>query len=291
MSARKVKILRIVLIVILCIIFALYIALPAGFGLFVSLRASGTPGDAPDGFESVSITTEDNVKLAAWYKAPENGAAVLLIHGSNGSRESVRQYASMLSNNGYGVLAIDLRGHGESAGAPNALGWQCTGDIKAAVEFLGGNGVESIGALGTSLGGEVLLRACSDIPEISAVVSDGATHGTLAEYLALPSRQSIIRSWTTRVMYFFAQLFTGQTPPDNTILDSITGAAGTRFLFIAAQRTEEEEEYNSAFSEAAGSRGELWLVPEAGHTQALSLYPEEYESRVIAFFDSVLLKP
>lgn len=288
--SKKAKILRAVLIVILCIVFVLYVALPAGFGLFVSLRASGAPGDAPDGFESVSFTTEDNVNIAAWYKAAENGAAVLLIHGSNGSRESVRQYAAMLSEHGYGVLAIDLRGHGESTGAANALGWQCGGDIKAAVRFLRDKGIESIGALGISLGGEVLLRACSDNLKISAAVSDGATHGTLAEYFALPSRQSIFRSWTTRVMYFCAQLFTGQTPPDTTIIDSVAGAADTRFLFIAAQDTEEEAEYNAAFTEAADSRAELWTVPKAGHTQAMSLYPEEYESRVIAFFDSALLK-
>jgi pimeloyl-ACP methyl ester carboxylesterase len=196
----------------------------------------------------------------------------------------------MLSDASYGVLAIDLSGHGESTGTANALGWKRESDIKAALEFLRGKHIESIGGLGVSLGGEELLSVCSAFPEIKAIVSDGATHSTLADYLILPSRQSIFRSWTTRVMYFFAQLFTGQTPPETTMLDSIKNTKDTRFLLIAAEDTDEEAEYNAAFAQAAGDRAEVWSVPKAGHTEAMSLYPEEYKSRVIEFFDSTLLK-
>lgn len=287
--SKKAKVIRIVLIAILSIAFILYIALPAGIGIFASIHISGKPGEAPDGFESVSFKTDENISIAGWYKAPENGAVILVIHGSNGSRESMRPYIAMLSDAGYGVLAIDLSGHGESAGAANALGWKRESDIKASLEFLQGKGITSVGGLGISLGGEELLSVCSTFPEIKAIVSDGATHSTLADYLVLPSRQSIFRSWTTRVMYFFAQLCTGQTPPETTMLDSIAKTVDTRFLLVAAKDTEEEIEYNTAFAQAAGERAELWSVPKAGHTEAMGLYPEEYKTRVLGFFNSVLL--
>lgn len=201
----------------------------------------------------------------------------------------MRPYISFLAAHGYGVLAIDLRGHGGSGGAANAFGWQAQKDIGTAISFLREEGVESIGALGTSLGGESMLVACSRYPEIKAIVSDGATHSTLADYLVLPSRENIFRSFTTRVMYFSAGLFTGQTPPDITMADSIAASKNTRFLFIAGENTADEVEYNEAFLKAAGNRGELWAAPGTGHTQALSLYQDEYESRVITFFDSALL--
>lgn len=287
--SKKAKIFRIVLIVLISLLFLLYILFPVGVGLFVSIRVSAPPGQAPSGFESVSFKTEDNVDIAAWYKAPENGAAIIVIHGSNCSRENMRPYIDFLAGHGYGVLAVDLRGHGGSGGAANALGWQRQKDIGAALNFLRDKGVSTIGALGTSLGGESLLGVSSQFPEIKAIVSDGATHSTIADYLVLPSRENIFRSFTTRVMYFSAQIFTGQTPPGITMLDSIKASKDTRFLFIAAEDTNEEIEYNDVFLQAAGEHGELWSVPGAGHTQAQSLYPDEYEAKVITFFDSVLL--
>lgn len=288
--SKKAKIIRIALIILLSLLFFLYILMPAGFGLFASIRVSASAGDTPDGFENLSLKTEDDIDIAAWYKAPQNGTAIIVLHGSNCSRDNMRPYISFLSDHGYGVLAIDLRGHGDSGGAANALGWQRHKDIGAAVLFLRDKGIESIGALGSSLGGESLLGVSSQYPEIKAIVSDGATHSTIADYLVLPSRENILRSWTTRVMYFSAQLFTGQTPPKTTMLESVTASKDTRFLFIAGKNTDEEAEYNEAFLAASGGRGELWTVPEAGHTQAFSLYPEEYETRVIEFFDSSLLQ-
>ncbi len=288
MASKKRKILRVVIIIMLSIAFALYVIMPALFGLFTSVRITQSVGEPPDGFAETTLKTTDSVNLAAWYKAPENGAAVLVIHGSNCSRETARPYAEFLAEHGYGVIAIDLRGHGESQGAANALGWQRGKDIEAVLEFLRNEGIENIGALGLSLGGESLLGECWASPEIKAVVSDGATHSSLADYLVLPSRESLVRSWTTRVMYASAQLFTGQTPPVTTMLDSIKASKDTRFVFIAAEDTEEEVEYNTVFAEAAKGRSELWVVPEAGHTQAFHLYPDEYESRVIAFFNAAL---
>jgi fermentation-respiration switch protein FrsA (DUF1100 family) len=37
---------------------------------------------------------------------------------------------------------------------------------------------------------------------------------------------------------------------------------------------------------AIDERARLWIVPEAGHTDAFSRYPDEYERRVIEFFES-----
>ena len=36
---------------------------------------------------------------------------------------------------------------------------------------------------------------------------------------------------------------------------------------------------------AAGKPRELWLIPEAGHTQGLEMRPREFEARVVAFLD------
>ena len=35
---------------------------------------------------------------------------------------------------------------------------------------------------------------------------------------------------------------------------------------------------------------EIWEITDAGHTDGLSAHPEEYERRVIAFFNAALLE-
>lgn len=282
-------------IIALCVLLGLavilYFLLPFGFGIVTSFRQTVEDNAAPDGFTSVELTASDGAMLSSWYVSPQNGAVIILVHGSNCTLESVRGQAQMLTDHGYGVLALGLRGHGASGGSGNALGWECGKDIEAAMDYLNEQSdVDSVGALGLSLGGEVLLSACGDLPQIKAVVSEGATHHTLADYLSLTSNQSLFRSWTTRVMYFSAQLFTGQLQPDTTIVQSIENTKSTQFLFIAAENETDEIDYNTIFAEAVDGRSELWIVPDSEHTQGFALYPDEYTLRVIDFFDQALLE-
>jgi fermentation-respiration switch protein FrsA (DUF1100 family) len=37
-----------------------------------------------------------------------------------------------------------------------------------------------------------------------------------------------------------------------------------------------------------GERAALWIAPDADHVQAFGRHPEEYERRVIEFFDAAL---
>ena len=73
--------------------------------------------------ENVRVKKNDGEGLAAWYVPPRNGTAVVLIHGSDGQpRARRRPRARLLARHGYGVLAIDLPGNGESDGYSNGLG-------------------------------------------------------------------------------------------------------------------------------------------------------------------------
>ena len=65
---------------------------------------------------------DDGRKLSAWYVPSRNGAAVLVSHGSGGSRGRLPRHVRMLARHGYGVLALDNPGNGESEGHSNGLG-------------------------------------------------------------------------------------------------------------------------------------------------------------------------
>ena len=75
-----------------------------------------------DGARDVTFPTTDGVRLAGWYVPGQTGATVILMHGSHGTRADTLLHLRTLTAAGYGVLAFDARGHGESAGRTNALG-------------------------------------------------------------------------------------------------------------------------------------------------------------------------
>ncbi|MDR3196981.1 MAG: alpha/beta hydrolase [Planctomycetaceae bacterium] len=61
--------------------------------------------------------TQDGVLLSATYyygNADKETVPVLLLHGDKGSRKDFNPLIDLLVNNGYAVLAADLRGHGKS---------------------------------------------------------------------------------------------------------------------------------------------------------------------------------
>jgi pimeloyl-ACP methyl ester carboxylesterase len=258
-------------------------------GIYALLPGRENVGSTPDGYQDLTLTASDGVDLQAWYRPPENGAAIILLHGAGSSRQSVLPYAAMLARHGYGVLAVDLRGHGASGGKTNRLGWQGNRDVGAALAFLQSRSeVRSIGGLGISMGGEALLGAASEYPAIHAIAADGATRRSTAELLALPSERPLVRSFTARLMYAAVQLLSRQTPP-RPLLDSMYASRPTRFLLIAAGGNELETAYNRLFAVVLGGRADLWVAPSVEHTGAFARYPQEYEQRLIQFFDAALL--
>ncbi len=289
MRKFNIRKLRFLIFLLLIVVGIVYIAFPIAVGWYATWRHPAKIGQMPEGFNNLELTTSDGIKLAAWYAPPENGAVILLLHGSTSSRNSIDNYAKMLSNNGFGVLAFDLRGHGESGGKGNAYGWNGLLDVGAAMDFLKNQAdVKLIGGLGLSLGGEILLSAASTYPEIKAVISDGATYRSIDDYLILPSRRNLIRSWTTRLMYASVQVFSGETPPLK-MMDSMKEAQDTNFFLIAAGDVDKEIEYNTCYRDAVGERAELWVAPKVGHIDAYNCYPEEYEELVISFYKKSLL--
>jgi hypothetical protein len=103
------------------------------------------------------------------------------------------------------------------------------------------------------MGGEVLLGATGDCPEIRAVVADGATRGCTEELLVLPSERPLVRSFTARVTYSAVRLLTWTSPPE-PLLDEMLRSESTSFMLIAAGEDKLEVAFNESFAEALGER-------------------------------------
>src|SRR5262245_29300058 len=103
-------------------------------------------------YHYVDLIKEDEIRLAAWYTPPHNGAVILLAHGYGDNRPE--WIHALLAKKGYGVLSWDARAHGESGGEISTIGYLEVLDVRAALDFaLTQSGVEHVGAWGGSMGG------------------------------------------------------------------------------------------------------------------------------------------
>jgi dipeptidyl aminopeptidase/acylaminoacyl peptidase len=84
---------------------------------------SATPAAYGLAYRNVAFRIADGVRLSAWYIAPRNGAAVLVLPGSGSTRTAVLPQAAVLAWHGYGTLLPDARGHGRSGGHAMDFGW------------------------------------------------------------------------------------------------------------------------------------------------------------------------
>jgi uncharacterized protein len=224
---------------------------------------------------------------SAWYVPSRNGGAVLMSHGSGGSRERIVAHIRMLARHGYGVLALDNPGNGESEGHSNGLGDNAQPGLRAAVDWLSRRedvDPQRIAALGTSLGGEVLLEAAARDPRIAAVVSDGAARPTDATEVADLSPPARAGGWLAMQV---VRGVSGMRPAPS-LFGLVPRIAPRPVLLIAGGAVESEVLTNRRYRDLGGPSVELWTVPGAGHTAGLRTHPAEYERRTVAFLEQAI---
>jgi uncharacterized protein len=254
---------------------------------------TATPADLGLEFDSIDVTTADDVRLAAWYLPGTNGAAVVVLHGAGSTRSSALDHAAVLHRNGFAVLLLDARGHGASDGRAMDFGWYGDLDIAAAVDHLltlDAVDPDRIGMLGLSMGGEEAIGSAAALDGVRAVVAEGATARTAADKTWLSDVYGW-RGWfqeqIERVQYGVTDLLTEASPPI-TLASAIDRADDTAFFLIAAGRVADEQHAARHLVAAAPDRVTVWTIDDAGHTDGLDVVPTEWERRVVEFFDDHL---
>ena len=235
--------------------------------------------------ENVSFTTSDGLRLKGWFVPSKNGATVISFPGRKGPQKPAR----LLVSEGYGVLLFDRRGEGESDGDPNALGWRGTRDLDAAIAYLRSRpdvDPNRIGGVGMSVGGEMMLQAAAQNDDFKAVVSEGAGVRSVRESVHTEGAEKLVSSWFFGLVTAGTAVFTSGLPPPS--LTDLSAEITEPALFIHATPGQGGETLTEKYYEAAKGPKEYWPAP-GGHTGAFGAAPQEYERRVVGFFDRHLL--
>ena len=253
------------------------------------------PDDVGLDYEDVTLTTSDGEERAAWYVESTNSAAVVLLHGAGSTRSNVLDEAAVLAGNGFGVLMLDARGHGDSDGRAMDFGWWGDVDIAAATTFLAARAdvdPDRIGAVGMSMGGEEAIGATARNDAIRAVVSEGATGRMAGDDGWLSGRFGLrgqIQEQIEKVQDWVTDALTSARPP-TSLRDAVaaTATTGTRYLLITAGKVTTEADAAAYIASAAPQRVDTWTVDGAAHTDGLEVAAADWERRVIDFLEDAL---
>jgi pimeloyl-ACP methyl ester carboxylesterase len=135
----------------------------------------------------IGMVTKDGVAIKGTYYRPEavNAPGVVLLHMLGRKRGDWDAFARQLQDAGYGVIAIDLRGHGESGGKRE---WsKMTQDAAIAADFIRSRSEidpQRIVLIGASIGANIAINYGAQDPEIVgvALLSPGLDyHGVKTE--------------------------------------------------------------------------------------------------------------
>ena len=139
----------------------------------VALLLLGVPGEAAS--DRVTFRTDDGIQIAAtWYEPPSRSApAVILVPMLHRTRRDWDGVGARLASEGIGALAIDLRGHGDSAGVategepPDYSAM--VADLSAARRFVASRVHGRVGIAGASLGANLAALEASGDPAIASL--------------------------------------------------------------------------------------------------------------------------
>ena len=250
-----------------------------------------TPADRGLEYRDVEFTSADGIPLRGWYLPSKNGAAIIAGHGIGGSR--LLEPAEMLSRHGYGVLTFDWRAHGESGGELCTFGYHEVRDVEGALAWLREQAdldPERIGMLGESMGAVTAIRAVAALADIKAVVADSA-YPDLEEGISNVWRGTGLPAFPfVPLQIALGEWRTGLELDAMQPLKDVAAISPRPILILAGgQDAITGPDAGQRYYEAAGEPKELWFEPEMGHVSFWLTMPDEYEQRVVEFFDAALL--
>ncbi len=254
-------------------------------------------GPHPDraGYTWEDVTLEARVggQFRGYFIHGSNGAAIIIPPALNSGRSGRWPQIQLLVEHGYAVFTFESR---PCAGMePLSLGYDEVNEVADALDYLLTRpdvDPDRIGIYGFSSAGATSVMAAAQLPEIDAVVAEGGygdfldnalgqtTQGGIAGYVEWAYRQPF-RPIYRRVIGHDLERLSPVSVIDQIVPRPILLIYGSREVSLSGAREQ---------LAAAGDNAELWVVEGAGHGDYFAVAPDEYEMRLVGFFDEALAR-
>ena len=231
-------------------------------------------------------TPPANVK--GWLAPSRNGAAIVLVHGTAGTRAGTLTEARILATAGYGVVLFDWPGCGESTGN-TTWGASDRAALVAALDFtekqpevLPGR----IGVFGFSMGTLVAVQVAALDSRVHALFVTGAFADPDRPLAYQFRRWGPFSAWPAVWAAHLAGMdLNGRRPADVARLIS------PRPIFIVGGSADDivPPDNARALYDSAREPKSIWIVDGAHHGEYAAVAGDEYAKRLVRFFDQALL--
>jgi pimeloyl-ACP methyl ester carboxylesterase len=263
------------------------------FGSLTVRPQHSVTGPMGAGATRVTFNAADKSAIVGSYYAARDAKApaILLLHGNGSSRGQFTGLAPWLNQQGYAVLAIDFRGHGESAQVPRSFGLFEARDAHAAFDLLKARqGGAKIGVVGVSLGGaSALLGKGGPLPAdalvLQAVYPDmrHAIRNRIASKVGgfIAALGEPLLSYQSRPRF-------GVWPDAISPLSAVPAYQGPVLVVGGAEDRYTPPAETRQMAGAANHLDRLWLVPELAHDAVARLDNVDYRAALLTFFNEKL---
>lgn len=242
--------------------------------------------------QKISAKSEDGYKLIAeeFLTKEDSHKWLLLLHGYTGWKEEMYQFAYWYYEQGYHIVAPDLRCQGESDGDFIGMGWTDHYDCTLWINYILEQDADAVIVVhGQSMGAATALMMTGEediAANIDAVISDCAYTDAysmfgekIKEWFFLPAFPLVDSAC------FVLRLRGGYNLKEASAINAVAKSS-TPTLFIHGDADELiSVQMSKDLYEAAGCRKELLIVEGAGHAQAQDKDPDTYYGAIKKFLD------
>ncbi len=218
-------------------------------------------------------------------------AAVILVYPNQVDMRNLASYFKVIHAAGYAALTINYPNPLIDPKARAGWGWKERRDVIEAEAALRARGVRSVAALGVSEGAAAVLFAGANGAHLAAIISD-SSYAHLGPLLQRMPPLDSLNPLFGRTVLWELGLMTGRAVGDLAPAHAASELGGCPLMVIngADDPLVPAADAHQIFA-AANEPKELWIVPKAGHADALSVDPEQYTWQVKAFLAKYLGAP
>ncbi|HEX2876856.1 MAG TPA: alpha/beta fold hydrolase [Polyangiaceae bacterium] len=239
------------------------------------------------GLSAVEFPSRNGNVMRGWYAPSRNGAAIVLTHGTGGDRRSTLPETKELVSQGFGVLAFDFPGHGESEGEVQ-WGEGEVASLSGALDFVAARAdvnKDKLGVAGYSMGGLIAVRLAVTDQRVRALALLG-TPPDLSEVIRLEyARWGSLASNGA----LFALKHHGMTLDSEQPLALVSRLSPRHLLVVGGEKDAlVPERMARQLFHAAEQPKEFYLVPGAAHGAYFDAQPASYPAKLVEFFGRAL---
>jgi dipeptidyl aminopeptidase/acylaminoacyl peptidase len=246
--------------------------------------------------QEIKITTLDGLKIASWFiPTKASDKALILVHGMNSSRTAefdghFAEFGAAMQRQGFTVLMIDLRGHGQSSNARFTFGITEKQDIISSVNWLESQGFKTgkIGVLGVSMGAASAIRATAEDSYIGALVIDSAFAKVYPIIQTHWQSDSGLPNIFLPSTMMFGHLLTGYDLTSSQPVTQIAQISPRPILIIHSVADPYTPVSNADQLKSANPSAEYWQTSAPQHAGSYNLNPQAYVNHVTDFFNRTL---